>query len=58
MIKLEQSHVKSPIIDYRENSKIGNCHPPANLYYFIYEPARRGQFPIFEFSLYIHMDPK
>ncbi len=45
------SVVRIPL--YRENSKIGNYHPPANLYYFIYEPARRGQFPIFEFSLYV-----
>ena len=39
-------------LHYRENSKIGNCPPPASLYYFTYELAGAGQFPIIEFSLY------
>ncbi len=41
------------VTQYRENSKIGNCPPPANLYYFTYELVGGGQFPIFEFSLYM-----
>ncbi len=46
------SYMKYKLI-YRENSKIGNCPPPANLYYSTYELAGGGQFHIIELSLYI-----